>query len=880
MRKFYSLLKRIHYTVWMGLLTLLLVTGGFPALAQTDFQFLVFDVNGEKKPNNIITAAANYLGYQSRSQELSNASSFLDSGRDLYNAGRFAEAISDWQKATREYEQKGDRLSLALTLSYLSNAYQELGEWDEAKNAIDQSLDILRDRPNPAILARAFNVQGSLELAMGQAEVALDTWKKAEKIYGDIGDETGKLGSIINQSQAMQALGLYRQANKTLERLNIKLQTLPNSQLKAMGLQSLGIALQVVGNLSKSQQILEQSLSISQQLNSAADISTTQFSLANTLRALYKYEEAKKLYQQAAQNTNNSLEKVKCWLNQLSLPIEAKQEADISNLIGQIKSELPKLSPSREAIYAQVNFAQSLMKLKERKKENIEIPLASDREIGKLLAKSLQAAKDIQDRRSEAYALNQLGKLYTETQQWKEAEQLTKQGLIIAQGISASDMMARSQAQLGEILDRQGDLKGAIAAYTEAVSLLQSLRSDLVAIGSEAQFSFRESVEPIYRQLVGLLLRSNPSQENIKQARQVVEALQLAELDNFFREACLNAKPQQIDQIDPQAAVVYPIILPDRLAVILSQPGKPLLYYQTDLPQSDVENTLEQLLESLNPFFSSQDRLRFSQQVYNWLIRPAETQLAANNIKTLVFVLDGLLRNLPMSALYDGKQYLIEKYNVVMTPGLQLLEARSLSKSKLKILTGGITEARQGFSALPGVKTEVEQIASEIPAKIFLDRAFTETNLQAEIQATPFPIVHLATHGQFSSNPEQTFILSWDEKIQVKKFEDLLRAREQGRTNPIELLVLSACQTAAGDKRAALGLAGVAVRSGARSTLATLWSVKDQSTAELMTEFYQQLAKGSGKAEALRAAQLDLLKQPKYAHPFYWAPFILVGNWQ
>ncbi|HBL10917.1 MAG TPA: hypothetical protein DD379_05835, partial [Cyanobacteria bacterium UBA11162] len=136
-----------------------------------------------------------------------------------------------------------------------------------------------------------------------------------------------------------------------------------------------------------------------------------------------------------------------------------------------------------------------------------------------------------------------------------------------------------------------------------------------------------------------------------------------------------------------------------------------------------------------------------------------------------------------------------------------------------------------------------------------------------------------ATHGQFSSNPEQTFILTWDEKIKVKEFEDLLRFREQGSANPIELLVLSACQTAAGDKRAALGLAGVAVRSGARSTLATLWSVKDQSTAQLMSEFYQELSKGVRKAEALRTAQLNLLKQPKYEHPFYWAPFVLVGNW-
>jgi CHAT domain-containing protein len=141
-------------------------------------------------------------------------------------------------------------------------------------------------------------------------------------------------------------------------------------------------------------------------------------------------------------------------------------------------------------------------------------------------------------------------------------------------------------------------------------------------------------------------------------------------------------------------------------------------------------------------------------------------------------------------------------------------------------------------------------------------------------------VIHLATHGQFSSKAEETFLLTWDGRIKVKDLDRLVRSRERENTNPIELLVLSACQTAAGDNRAALGLAGLAVRSGARSTLATLWSVRDQSTAEFMAEFYRELTQTDvSKAEALRQAQLALLKKPKYEHPFYWAPFVLVGNW-
>ena len=152
--------------------------------------------------------------------------------------------------------------------------------------------------------------------------------------------------------------------------------------------------------------------------------------------------------------------------------------------------------------------------------------------------------------------------------------------------------------------------------------------------------------------------------------------------------------------------------------------------------------------------------------------------------------------------------------------------------------------------------------------------------LEKQISKTPFPVVHLATHGQFSSNAKETFVLTWDNRINVKQLGQLLQNRDTYSKNPIELLVLSACQTAEGDKRAALGLAGVAVRSGARSTLASLWAVDDQSTSAFMVEFYKQLSQPNmSKAQALRQTQISLIKQSGFKHPFYWAPFVLIGNW-
>jgi CHAT domain-containing protein len=231
-----------------------------------------------------------------------------------------------------------------------------------------------------------------------------------------------------------------------------------------------------------------------------------------------------------------------------------------------------------------------------------------------------------------------------------------------------------------------------------------------------------------------------------------------------------------------------------------------------------------------------------------------------------------------MAALYDGKQYLIEKYAVAASPSLQLLPPRPLEKLKLKVLGAGLTQARQGFSALPNVGVELSEIASEVSKnEILLNHKFTSEALQQELDRANFPIVHLATHGQFSSQQAQTFLLAWNKPIRANEFGNLMRSKDP--TNTIELLVLSACRTAAGDRRAALGLAGIAVRAGARSTVASLWSLDDESSAQFMSAFYQGLSSNLSKAQALRQAQLAMLQNPLYRSPRYWASFVLLGSW-
>lgn len=802
-------------------------------------------------------------------------------GKTLYDAGRFAQAAEILEQTVATYQAQGNSLEQAIALSNLSLTYQQLGLWSPAETAINQSLSLLQGNnslDSLKITAQALNIQGRLQFTQGQVETALETWRQATNYYKQIGNETGAIRSQINQAQALQSLGFYRQTLKLLTQVQQKLDAQPDSITKAVGLRSLGDIRQLMGLLDESRTALESSLAVARRLNSPTEISATLFSLGNTARGLQQNQEALSFYQQAIETSSDETTKVQIQLNQLSLLIAMGKEESVTSLASQIESQLDNLPPSRNSIYGRINLAKSLLKLSNGQSKNSLSPIANQ------LAKAVKQARNLSDKRAEIYALGTLGSLYEKNQQWPAAQTLTQQALALSETINAPDITYRWQWQLGRLLKHKGDQEGAIAAYESAINILRSLRSDLVAINTDVQFSFRESVEPVYRELVSLLLKDNGKQtepKKLEKARKVIESLQLAELDNFFRSACINSSPVQIEEVDQQAAVIYPIILPDRLEVILSMPQQNLRHYSVNLNPEEVEDAAKKMRRTITnklrrTFLSS------ATEIYDWLIRPLEADLAQADVQTLVFVLDGVLRNLPMSALYDGNQYLAEKYSIAVTPGLELLESKSLKRGQqLKVLTVGLSEARQGFNPLPGVEVELSEIRTQVDSEVLLNQEFTENNVQTAMDEAPFPIVHFATHGTFSSNADDTFILTWDDQINVNELNNLLQSNELSSSEPIELLVFSACETATGDSRAALGIAGVAVRAGARSTMASLWSVSDEATSELMALFYQELANPEvTKAEALRRAQMSILQNPKYrGHPYFWAPFILVGNW-
>lgn len=865
----------------------------------------------------------------------------------LYESGRFEEAATAWKQTANVFAARGDKSNQAMALSNLSLTYQQLGQWDKATKAIEDGLALLKTplqgKEELKILAQSLEIQGYLQRELGQTADALNTWQQATKIYSQINDQEKLVQSKMNQAQAMQDLGLYPRACSTVlevlnqemgvrscqelnqltqDELTKKLQVITlqaPSLRRVVSLRSLGELVRVGGQLEQSQLILETSLKLAQKLNLPQEQAAAYLNIGNTAHDLAEGEMVRRKrenYQQKALDSYNEVIKLssspttrqQAQLNRFSLLLKLQQLSEAEELWKTLNSQLSNLSPSRTGVYFQINLAQNFIKLAQKEdfklKANSKLPTFS--EIDRILVKAAEQAKSLKDTRAEAYALGNRGALYEltgATQNLPQAEELTKQALGIASSFSTPDIAYQFFWQLGRIRSAQGDTPDAIAAYTKAYNALQSLRSELVAINPEVQFSFREDVEPVYRELVKLDLeyadslkkagKNEQSQQRLVQARNVIESLQLAELNNFFREACVEANPKQIDEIDQAAAVIYTIALPDRLQVLLSLPNRPPSLHTTPISQEELEKTLRNVRDSLiAPVSQEEAFLPRYQQLYNWLIRPLETELANSKVKTLAFVLDGDLRNIPMGILHDGQQYLLEKYAIALTPGLQLVNPKPIAQVGLNAITAGLSQIRkdfpphEGFGPLRNVEDELKQIKNlGVSDRQLLNDKFTSTEIKKQTTASRVPsIVHLATHGQFSSRAEDTFILAWDSRINVKQLGNLLRDNTQYRGRPIELLVLSACETASGDSRAALGLAGVAVRAGARSTLATLWVVEDQSTAQVMGDFYRQLEQAkkinTNKAEALRKAQLALKTSQQFGHPHYWAPFVLVGNWQ
>jgi CHAT domain-containing protein len=804
------------------------------------------------------------------------AQATLQRGQQLYEAGRYREAIPVLEQVVKTASDSAEAI---VALRNLALVQLQLGQWSAAEASLDQAFERLQASPGlgngQALAASLLDVQGSVALDQGQAEAAIAHWDRAAAIYTDLNQPLAATQARINQAQSLQQLGFHRQVVTRLEPIVTAMADQPAALAQAVALRTLGDSLVQVGSLAAAETALSQSLTIAQALPNQAAVGTAALSLGNLNLARGEAAAAEPYFAQATNPGVPTSVQMQAQINQLRGYSKTGQVAAAQRLWPDILATLNILPPSQPHRLARINLAQTLLDLGVTQNP-------TPRQIADILAVAVHDSQAAGDQRSESFALGTLGHLYETQQQWEEARSLSQSALALALAIDAKDSLYRWEGQLGRIYKAQGKADQAIAAYSDAIGTLKLLRTDLVAVNPAVQLSFQETVEPIHRDLVSLLL--SPDRDStpgdLEAARQTIESLQLAELDNFFREACLTAAAVDIDRLDQRAAVVYPIILADRLEVIVSLPNQTLRHYASAVPAPQLSQTIEQLQKSLVLRVGRQ-HIAPAQQIYNWVIAPAAADLAASGVDTLVFVLDGELRNIPMAVLYDGDRFLLEQYNLALTPGLQLIDPKPIDPQALRVLTAGLSESRQGFSSLPNVVSEVQEIQDTVPTTVLLNDDFTVETFESRLTFESTPVVHLATHGKFSSSNADTFVLTWDDRLDITALNNLLQVSELNQAGPVELLVLSACQTATGDKQAALGMAGMAVRSGARSTIATLWQVNDEATAILMSELYNGLAtKTLTKAEALRQAQLKVLREPQFRqHPYFWGPYVLLGNW-
>lgn len=840
----------------------------------------------------------------------------LQEGIRLYQAEQFTAAVNIWNQAL----QGSTSLDRALILSNLSLAYQHLGQWMAAHESVSQSLSLLESltelKESPAYaetLAKAWNTQGRLHWTTGETQAALAAWQKATAEYYQAGHQRGILLSLLNQAKALQTLGLHLQSKEILDNIYevLKRDELEPEQ-QARGLWQLGNAERQVGALKPSQKHLQKSLEIidTYQLETLQgsvllDLGNTERALGDSDSAIGKTDEAQahknlalELYQQVASESSiSSITQLQAGLNQLSLLIATEQWTDAQAFWKTLLPQANRLEPSRTAIYSQLNLAKSLMQLLQKdieqnktlatKQTCHEQPCSpTEQDIDIILVDAIEQSQELQDTIAESYGVGQRGELYEITRQWGKAQQLTSRALQMTEAMSYANGRYRWEWQQGRLFKQAGQQDEAIKSYRNAVNTLKTIRKNLLFIDAEVQFSFRDNVEPIYRELVELLLshsdEAQPDNQKLELAIEQIDSLQLSELENFLR--CDLATTTAIShfEADDDTAILYPIILQQRLAVILQLKDKKI-FTEVPVDQQTVEAALKQLRQDLSESPSRTPEVKeTAQTIYNWLIREVDSELQHYGIKNLVFVLDGPLRNIPMAVLHDGKQYLIEQYAIAVAPELELFTPRPLPKD-LKVFTGGVGQPQQiderTFPPIQLLTDELDKISDLYSSPPPLtDEQFQPKTLQEQLNTGEFSGIHIKTHGIFSSDPEETFIVAYEQLIRGQELGNLIQTASLRGETPIDLLVLSACSTATGDKRAILGLAGIAVRAGARSTLSTLWEAQDTPNTQLMIRFYEELKQsGTTRAQALQKAQLALMK--RYKAPHLWATYVLVGNW-
>ncbi|OQX24351.1 MAG: hypothetical protein BWK80_21230, partial [Desulfobacteraceae bacterium IS3] len=780
-------------------------------------------------------------------------------GEEFYRKGDFANAVRSLESALPDLDKQGKAYLHALL--YLASAYQSLGYHQNALTLLQSSADDAKKTEDFYRHALLFGTLGDIYLSLGDVAEAESYFKKG-LTAAELSKKPELLTNILNhKGNLLAAAKDYEGAAAAYKK---SLDIIRQSEESAQNTQPFSFP------------------------RSAWECSPEMECKTGFKPVLRSHAERGNVERDQAGNSYLNELKSKILLNAAHLKFLKGDykgaAADTEKAMRQIET-LPESHDKSSDFISLALLARNIRKVYLPDKEHL----------GTLVSEALQKAKHIAENLNDipnlSYSYGYLGQYFeTEENGYAEALRLTRKALFFAQQGNYPEILYLWQWQLGRLFQASGDIEKSLIAYSQAISTLQPVRKEFFSGYRSKKDAFYENVKPVYLALTALLLKQADAAENdekrkagLKAAVNTMELLKAAELENYFEDECVTVKPKKTIEpghVPARTALIYPILFPDHLTLLLTLPGGIMKQINVQADAEHIRKTASQFRERLQGISKMNRILYYAKPLYDLLIRPVEAELKAGETDTLMIAPDGALRMIPFAALYDGKQFLIEKYAVATVPGITMTDAEQTRRENIGVLLNGLSESVQGFETLPGVENEFEEIRKIMgKGEILLNKTYTSDNLLHKFKNYDYSFVVMATHGVFGSSPRDTFLLTYNGRLDMNQMEELI-GLGKFRNRQIDLLTLSACQTAMGDERAALGLCGIALKAGAKSAVATLWSVYDESASLLITEFYKELRiSGSSKAKALQNAQKKFLSQKAYAHPAYWAPFLLIGNW-
>jgi CHAT domain-containing protein len=729
--------------------------------------------------------------------------------------------------------------------------------------------------------------QALTSFQQGALEDSLIAWKEAARLYDEQGNRNGQVQALSRAAYVARSLGHMNQALQHQE-LTLQLaQQMGDPSLTALSLSELGKTYLINRQYDAASEFLSQAAEMAKTHGLRPLAAAVQNDLGIVRAAQEQFPEALSAFQESARladQENLRLLLIRARINAARAVIRLKRFDDAVPLLdeaGRLLAELPRSHDQADGLISLGLAYRELAYAEAAPNEDFLKRSAS------LLQEAITVSEQLGEKRLASYAYGHLGHLYETEHRVDEALELTRRAIFAAQAGHAPESLYRWQWQRGRLLAKLGKLDEALSAYQQATATLQPIRAEVEAGAPNSLSSDRPLVRPLFFELADLLLRRAALTQDeqlaapyLLAARNAIEAYKAAELRDYFRDDCvdqLQARITKLERVSASTVIIYPIMFSDRTELLVSFPQGMKRFpvaVRADVLTGEIR-AFRRMLEKR----TTREYLPHAQRLYDWIIRPLEEDLGKLTIDTLVFVPDGPLRTVPMSALHDGERFLIARYAVATSPGLDLTDPQPINRTSVHLLSSGLTESVQGFPALPYVAEEISRIRSVFGGEQLLNNEFISSRLEGELKDGSYSILHIATHGQFAQEVNRSFLLTFDDKLTVTDLEKLV-GFFRFRRDPLELLTLSACQTGIGDDRAALGLAGIAVKAGARSALATLWFINDEASAELVSEFYRRLHEpGMSKARALQLAQLKLLSDRVYEHPAYWSAFLLLNNW-